>query len=355
MPEWLKNILGGFNLGSIGNLASSIFSSVANVRMQRETNATNMQIAREQNAAAAAESEKAYERSKATNQVRLMQDAGMSKAGALNAINGGGSYQPAPVNAGQAQAPQIDLTHAFDGMITAAENNKQRKAAEDLQTAQIKAAEEAQRKQIESDERKHAAQLTTQKEIAQLQADTTNRNADNRLNFDREQWQALESYRKEQERQLKISNDLQDKLSNINYQQAVENLGLTKAQKFLTYTQEEKLYEELQDFLDAADSRNSARETQIAEDIVRQLCAATDFEYKYLTYEYINSLEGKERENAIIRAESWWRLAETRFGTVAQVLGKVAMTAGLIYFGKGAGLKWMLKLGAPKSTPIGFG
>lgn len=185
MPEWLKNIFGGFNLGSIGQLASSIFSSVANVKMQRETNATNMQIAREQNAAAAAESEKAYERSKATNQVRLMQDAGMSKAGALNAINGGGSYQPAPVNAGQAQAPQIDLTHAFDGIITAAENNKQRKAAEDLQTAQIKAAEEAQRKQIESDERKHAAQLANAKEIAQLQADTTNRNADNRLDFDK--------------------------------------------------------------------------------------------------------------------------------------------------------------------------
>lgn len=159
MPEWLKNILGGFNLGSIGQLASSIFSSVANVKMQRETNATNMQIAREQNAAAAAESEKAYERSKATNQVRLMQDAGMSKAGALNAINGGGSYQPAPVNAGQAQAPQIDLTHAFDGMITAAENNKQRILQEKLAKMQIKATEDAQKAQFEENEkqRKHDA------------------------------------------------------------------------------------------------------------------------------------------------------------------------------------------------------
>lgn len=157
MPEWLKNILGGFNLGSIGQLASSIFSNVANVKMQRETNATNMQIAREQNAAAAAESEKAYERSKATNQVRLMQDAGMSKAGALNAINGGGSYQPAPVNAGQAQAPQIDLTHAFDGMITAAENNKQRNLQEKLAKMQIKATEDAQKAQFEENEkqRKH--------------------------------------------------------------------------------------------------------------------------------------------------------------------------------------------------------
>lgn len=338
----------------IGSMAS-IIGNVANVAQTQSNNNLQMRLVEEANAAQARENEKSYERSKATNQVGLMQQAGMSKAGALNAINGGGSYTPAPVQSAQTQAPQIDLTHAFDGLVQVGENAKQRKAQEDLQNAQIKAAEESQAKQIESEEKKHAASLETQKEIAQLQADTTNRNADNRLNFDKDQWQALESYRKEQERQLKISNDLQDKLSNINYQQAVENLGFTKAQKFLTYTQEEKLYEELQDFLDAADSRESARETQIAEDIVRQLCAATDFQYKYLTYEYINSLEGKERENAIIRAESWWRLAETRFGGVAQVIGKVAMAAGLIYFGKGAGLKWMQKLGAPATKPIGFG
>lgn len=173
MPEWLKNILGGFNLGSIGQLASSIFSNVANVKMQRETNATNMQIAREQNAAAAAESEKAYERSKATNQVRLMQDAGMSKAGALNAINGGGSYQPAPVNAGQAQAPQIDFTHAFDGMITAAENNKQRNLEEKLAKMHIKATEDAQKAQFEENEkqRKHDADMKNIDTLNQTQHD----------------------------------------------------------------------------------------------------------------------------------------------------------------------------------------
>ncbi|MBR5854409.1 MAG: hypothetical protein IKY87_01855 [Paludibacteraceae bacterium] len=332
-----------------------MFDSVANIVSTILTNKHNERMVDKQNAHATAESDKAYERSKATNQVGLMEQAGMSKAGALNAINGGGSYTPAPINTAQSQAPQVDVSGAIQPLLDVAMQDAQIKSQEDLQKSQIKAAEVAQAKQIASDEKKHAASLEIQKEIAQLQADTTNRNADNRLNFDKEQWQALESYRKEQERQLKISNDLQDRLSDINYQQAVENVGLTKAQKFLTYTQEDKLYEELQDFLDAADSRESARETQIAEDIVRQLSAATDFNYKYLTYEYINSLEGKERENAIIRAESWWRLAETRFGGVAQVLGKVAMAAGLIYFGKGAGLKWMQKLGAPKSAPIGFG
>ena len=192
MPEWLKNILGGFNLGSIGKLASSIFSSVANVKMQRETNATNMQIAREQNAAAAAESEKAYERSKATNQVRLMQDAGMSKAGALNAINGGGSYQPAPVNAGQAQAPQIDFTHAFDGMITAAENNKQRNLQEKLAKMQIKATEDAQKAQFEENEkqRKHDALMKDVDTANQTQHDSIEyEKHKERLALDRDKYQ----------------------------------------------------------------------------------------------------------------------------------------------------------------------
>lgn len=192
MSELLKNILGGFNLGSIGQLASSIFSSVANVMMQRETNATNMQIASEQNAAAAAESEKAYERSKATNQVRLMQDAGMSKAGALNAINGGGSYQPAPVNAGQAQAPQIDLTHAFDGMITAAENNKQRNLQEKLAKMQIKATEDAQKAQFEENEkqRKHDALMKDVDVANQTQHDSIEyEKHKERLALDRDKYQ----------------------------------------------------------------------------------------------------------------------------------------------------------------------
>lgn len=44
------------------------------------------------------ENELAYKRSSAGNQVNLMRQAGMSRAGAINALNGGGSYTPAPVN-----------------------------------------------------------------------------------------------------------------------------------------------------------------------------------------------------------------------------------------------------------------
>ena len=43
------------------------------------------------------ENELAYKRSSASNQVNLMRAAGMSRAGAINALNGGGSYTPAPV------------------------------------------------------------------------------------------------------------------------------------------------------------------------------------------------------------------------------------------------------------------
>ena len=62
-----------------------------NLQISRETNAANREMVDAQNKAAAAESEKAYNRSKAANQVGLMQSAGMSRAGAINAINGGGS------------------------------------------------------------------------------------------------------------------------------------------------------------------------------------------------------------------------------------------------------------------------
>ena len=155
MPGWLKKIF-GYLPGGFGDIAS-IIGGITNYRQQERANETNLQMVRMQNQAAAQESEKAYQRSRASSQVADMMSAGMSKAGALNAINGGGSYTPAPVNAGQAQAPQIDLTHAFDGMITAAENNKQRILQEKLAKMQIKATEDAQKAQFEENEkqRKH--------------------------------------------------------------------------------------------------------------------------------------------------------------------------------------------------------
>ncbi len=137
------NLFGWLDFGTgIAGVAANVLSTIL-------TNKKNREIAREQNSLQVRESEKAYERGKPINQVAQMQAAGMSKAGALNAINGGATYQPAPMTSAQAQVPQIDLSTAFDGLMQIGENAKQRKLQEDLQAKQIKAAENAQKAQFE--------------------------------------------------------------------------------------------------------------------------------------------------------------------------------------------------------------
>lgn len=97
-------------LGVVSSVGSAIAGGVSNAKtnatnkeIAEKTNATNIALAREANAAQALESEKAYSRSKAANQVALLRQAGMSHAGALDVLNGGGSYTPAPVNTAQVQ------------------------------------------------------------------------------------------------------------------------------------------------------------------------------------------------------------------------------------------------------------
>lgn len=141
MPDKLKKLFGWLDFGG------SMFGNVANVISTALTNKSNQRIAAAQNAMQMAESEKAYQRSKATNQVNLMRDAGMSKAGALNALNGGGSYQPAPITSTPNQAPQMDLSSAFDGLIQIGENAKQRKMQEDMLDKQLKYNAEQAEKQ----------------------------------------------------------------------------------------------------------------------------------------------------------------------------------------------------------------
>ena len=135
MPGWLKKIF-GFLPGGFGDIAS-IIGGITNYRQQERANETNLQMVRMQNQAAAQESEKAYQRSRASSQVADMMSAGMSKAGALNAINGGGSYQPAPVNAGQVQAPQLD-TSTIVNALQAGAQLKEQKRQFDLQHAENK-------------------------------------------------------------------------------------------------------------------------------------------------------------------------------------------------------------------------
>lgn len=116
MPDWLmllEPLLGLFGVGLGAGV--NAHNNERNIQMQRETNQMNLQIAREANAAQAAEHEKAFQRSKATTQVNLMRAAGMSKAGALNALSGGGVYTPAPVNTAQMQSPSSNV----DGIVNA--------------------------------------------------------------------------------------------------------------------------------------------------------------------------------------------------------------------------------------------
>lgn len=172
---WLKDFFGGIGLGDVGNIAMGITQAVqsrkqresneqlvretnANNRaMQESANATNIQLQESANAAQAAESEKAYQRSKAGNQVNLMQQAGMSKAGAINALNGGGSYTPATVNAGQVSASQDQAPQGspidFSGILQAFASMSANEAQMRNTTKQIKAQSETQDKAIKSQER----------------------------------------------------------------------------------------------------------------------------------------------------------------------------------------------------------
>lgn len=174
-----SNLFGWLDFGtSVAGVAANVISTIL-------TNKKNEQLARMQNAFQKQENELAYQRAKPTNQVSQMMQAGMSKAGALNAINGGATYQPAPITSATAQAPQIDLSSAFDGLLQIGENAKQRKLQEDLLQKNIAAAEAAQKAQFEENERQRKHDL----EMQSREHTNTNRNADNRLEFDKHQFE----------------------------------------------------------------------------------------------------------------------------------------------------------------------
>lgn len=141
----IGDIFGG--IGSIGSILTGLTGIItnavqgkkqrdANIQATRETNAHNERLVDKQNAAAAAESEKQRAYESAPAQVSRLRSAGMSKAGALGAINGAGGYTPAPViNAAQAQAPTAEyqpidfsgLANAMQGMAQLSMQEKQLK------------------------------------------------------------------------------------------------------------------------------------------------------------------------------------------------------------------------------------
>ena len=192
-------------LGFIGNVFGSAISAAASAANTKQINETNLKIAemtnkanRElvdaQNKAAKEESELAYQRSKPTTQVGNMVAAGMSRAGAINALNGGGSYTPAPVNTSQDSAPQMQTTDltALANIGQGLENISQRKHEEKMQAKQLAAQKEEAQKQ-----RDHEYLLEQMRETTQTHHDYLDyEKHKERLGFDyanaRQNWRKIE-------------------------------------------------------------------------------------------------------------------------------------------------------------------
>lgn len=145
----------GMLISSIFSLVGSAVSTGVNSYNVDETNKLNKQIADEANAAQAAESQKAYDRSKATNQVALLRQAGMSHAGALNVLSGGGSYSPAPVNTAQMQPFTMENPFAGIADIIAGHGSN---------SAQMKQTKEQFEQSLEETKRSNEANEKIQRE-----------------------------------------------------------------------------------------------------------------------------------------------------------------------------------------------
>ena len=191
---------GGSLLSSLFGFGSNILTNYYNKKMQDEANKTNIQIVREtnqanrdmtaatnlanremvreQNAAAAAEAEKAYQRSKPTTQVGNMQAAGMSLAGAINNLNGGGSYSPAPVNTARDEASRDSPAQVSPAQMMSAEGVFANIAQSFMQREQMKSSERMAKMQIAAQKEENAANRENAKEIARIQAEASKYGAD---------------------------------------------------------------------------------------------------------------------------------------------------------------------------------
>lgn len=134
-------------LGGLGSIFTSLMGNVFNLKQTRETNQLRRELADEQNQLAREESEKGFQRSRPINQVNEMRLAGMSHAGAINALNGGGSYTPAPVASAEQETPQVDLSgmvNAMQAMASLQEQKRQFDEQMKLQREQHKLAKDEQ-------------------------------------------------------------------------------------------------------------------------------------------------------------------------------------------------------------------
>ena len=308
--DWFKKFFGDIGFGDVGSLVAAIGNILqgkkareSNEKMVRETNAsnramqdkanqTNIQLMEMSNAAQAAENEKAYERSKAGNQVNLMTQAGMSRAGAINALNGGGSYTPAPVNTAQVEASRDEAPQYmpldFSGLMQAfammssnqaqariterqlKQQSEQFKMEQDLKERQFaeeqvnnKVARELTGKEIEiAAERLHLTEAQTKKvladtdlTVAQLQTEIAK--------YDMTMAQIVQV---QEQTKLTTAQILQVKAATKLTEQQVktefERTGLTHQQAEIAAKEFVRLSQEVDEFmsLSAVDQRERARE-----------------------------------------------------------------------------------------------
>lgn len=130
-----------------------LLGTAINSGMTASTNEANKQMNEANNQANVEQAELAYNRSLPQSQVSQLMSAGMSRAGALNKLAGGGTYTAPVLQSGHADTPQLDIAgigSAFDRLQNIPANVQQRELV-DQQIAELK-----QQQRIRDDQERRA-------------------------------------------------------------------------------------------------------------------------------------------------------------------------------------------------------
>lgn len=215
--DWLSDSSGGIIgslIATIGNGIISKKTNEANAKQQEAANKTNIQLQEMANTAQAQENEKAYNRSKATNQVALLQDAGMSKAGAINSLAQGGAYTPAAVNAAQVQASQQDNSGLMSAMQQFA-NVGQQIDARKQEYKMFQQAQAFEREKFEQQKKESEARIKSQN-LKDTQQDLENQLKANDLEYQTKIWPEFMQWVDSKNERFDTATDLRFALQNDN-------------------------------------------------------------------------------------------------------------------------------------------
>lgn len=147
------------------NLGSTIATNKSNERMQREINATNERNVAATNEANAQQAELSYQRNGVSGQLKQMMENGISRQGALNALTGAGSYQPAQFESAQGEASKnmpFNIDNALNSMSGMFSNSMQMQQF-DLAKEQYQHQKKLQDDANAREEAKHSQDLAEQR------------------------------------------------------------------------------------------------------------------------------------------------------------------------------------------------